>query len=326
MPTLTRTPPAAIRRQLRQEVGFACPAPDGGSLCGSPYLTWHHFDPPWREGHSHDVEGMVALCLAHHTRADAGAFTVEQLRAMKSCRPDEPIRGVFDWRREQLVLRAGAMTAVNASVVLQFGEQPAIWFSSDEQGNQLLNLDVCGIDGDLLFSMRGNEWLMVPAVDDLECPPSGKSLVLRAPSHGVSLNLRFSSVTRDELPQSYVDIGTAYAREKARALENSIEQAEAGGAPADYVARQRDRRVDIQADAEKFVSRALDAIARETDAREIALCDLTGEFAYPSAMRIEQGRIVQPGGSLSFGGHLASGNGIGILIQDYCNVRWAGSV
>src|SRR5918912_315690 len=37
--TVNRTPPAAVRRELRREVGFGCPVPD----CGNPYLYWHHF-------------------------------------------------------------------------------------------------------------------------------------------------------------------------------------------------------------------------------------------------------------------------------------------
>ena len=51
--------------------------------CGSPYLTWHHFNPPWSERHHHDPDGMIALCLQHHEQADAGTFTVEQLRDLR---------------------------------------------------------------------------------------------------------------------------------------------------------------------------------------------------------------------------------------------------
>ncbi len=61
-----RTPPIAVRRQLRREVGFGCSLPG----CGVPYLTWHHFDPPWRQEHYHRVEGMIALCRDHADKAD----------------------------------------------------------------------------------------------------------------------------------------------------------------------------------------------------------------------------------------------------------------
>src|SRR5215211_7582447 len=77
---VNRTPPIEVRRELRREVGFGCPV-DG---CGSPYLTWHHFDPPWKERQHHDVVGMVALCREHHDKADVGAFTRQQLRQLKT--------------------------------------------------------------------------------------------------------------------------------------------------------------------------------------------------------------------------------------------------
>jgi hypothetical protein len=100
-------PPAAIRRTLRQEVLFGCPV----ESCGSPYLTWHHFDPPWREREHHDPAGMVAMCLQHHKEADVNAFSDEQLRKMKTDpylrRSGSPPEGTFHWRREQLVVRAG---------------------------------------------------------------------------------------------------------------------------------------------------------------------------------------------------------------------------
>jgi hypothetical protein len=73
------------RKALRKEVGFGCPVKD----CGNPYLTWHHFDPPWEiakhkpKPERHKVEGIIALCHSHHDEADAGAFTKEQLHALK---------------------------------------------------------------------------------------------------------------------------------------------------------------------------------------------------------------------------------------------------
>lgn len=72
---LSRTPPIAVRRTLRGEVGFGCPVRQAGNLCGNPYLRWHHFDPAWSDEHHHRPEGMIASCAQHHDEADAGAFT-----------------------------------------------------------------------------------------------------------------------------------------------------------------------------------------------------------------------------------------------------------
>jgi len=93
---MDRTPPAEVRRVLRQEVGFCCPI-DG---CGSPYLSWHHFDPPWREREHHDPAGMIALCLQHHKEADAGTFTEAQLKQLKKTSASREVKGRFNWKRE----------------------------------------------------------------------------------------------------------------------------------------------------------------------------------------------------------------------------------
>jgi len=72
--------------QLRKEVGFGCPAPKdtkSALACGNPFLEYHHFDPPWHVEYHHKPEGMVALCSAHHKKADKGAFTKEQILRMK---------------------------------------------------------------------------------------------------------------------------------------------------------------------------------------------------------------------------------------------------
>src|SRR5215210_6475176 len=91
----SRTPPVPVRRELAQEVGFGCPV-EG---CGSPYLTWHHFDPPWSERQHHEAAGMVALCRAHHDAADAGAYTKRDFYEMKAHGRDrtQALTGDFQW-------------------------------------------------------------------------------------------------------------------------------------------------------------------------------------------------------------------------------------
>ena len=74
-----------------------CPV-DG---CCSPYLTYHHFDPPWAEQRQHKVGGMIALCLQHHKEADGGAFTTEQLRRLKMSKSGKNrIDEVLCWQRQ----------------------------------------------------------------------------------------------------------------------------------------------------------------------------------------------------------------------------------
>jgi hypothetical protein len=184
-------PPSAVRLELRREVGFCCPV----ERCHSPYLTWHHFDPPWHTRQHHDPTGMVALCLQHHKEADASAFTPQQLRAFKTTAArDRPI-GRFNWKREQLVLRAGGGLYIGCRVFLEMAGHQMIGLTADGDGNQMLNMDTWGADGKLAFAMRDNSWTVLTELEDVEAPPSARSLVLRAPRQGVQVSVKFTATT-----------------------------------------------------------------------------------------------------------------------------------
>ena len=49
---------------LRREVGYGCP------VCRSPFLEFHHFDPPQYKEKHWRPEGMIAMCRDCHPDAD----------------------------------------------------------------------------------------------------------------------------------------------------------------------------------------------------------------------------------------------------------------
>jgi hypothetical protein len=99
---MNRNPKIDVVRQLRNEVGFGCPVYG----CANPYLEYHHFDPPWHIENHHNPEGMIALCTQHHKQADGGAYTNEQLHAMKNDSAHaEEVRGQFNWLRRNRITR-----------------------------------------------------------------------------------------------------------------------------------------------------------------------------------------------------------------------------
>lgn len=169
---MNRTPPIEIRRALRREIGFGCPMPD----CGSPYLQWHHFDPPWRVCEHHDPNGMIALCSEHHSKADAGAFTVEQLREFKirGAANREEIRGRFDWLRNKLLLVVGSCFFYETLIILEFRGSPVIWLRRDEAGYLSLNLRMLTTSKQSRLVLEDNDWIEKGTPLDFECPPSGK--------------------------------------------------------------------------------------------------------------------------------------------------------
>jgi hypothetical protein len=169
---LIRTPPTAVLTQLRKEVGFCCAIDD----CDSPYLTWHHFDPPWRIEHHHRPEGMIALCREHADKADHGAYTNDQLRDLKQSGRHRlsKVAGKFEWRRHDLLAVVGGNFYLRVPTILQIGARKVIWFERDEDGYQLLNFKMPSLTGRSRAQIRNNFWTVAPDDCEVVCPPNGR--------------------------------------------------------------------------------------------------------------------------------------------------------
>ncbi len=186
---VTRTPPMAVIRTLRSEVGFRCPVSD----CGSPYLTWHHFDPSWRIEQHHRPEGIIALCRHHADKADAGTFTPAQLTDMKAhgVKSAAQISGRFDWLRQDVLCIVGSNVYYNVQTPIAINGQPALWFNRNDSEELLVNFFLPNANGRPMIFMKDNTWMIPPPVADLECPPSGRKLHIKSPT-GEELRIAFA--------------------------------------------------------------------------------------------------------------------------------------
>ena len=196
-----RDPYEAVKTALRQEVGFCCPA----DQCGSPYLTWHHFDPPWRVENHHRVEGMIALCWEHAHKADHGAYTDDQVREMKrdgKARAGQ-VRGRFDWMRRELLARVGGNFYYETPVIFQVGAIPCVWFDRDDDGYLLLNFRMPTLSGEPRASIEQNFWSAPPGVEEIVCPPSGRIVSVRYQSGDQFRAEFFSADTPEALIARY---------------------------------------------------------------------------------------------------------------------------
>jgi hypothetical protein len=199
---MRREPPVAVRRQLAEEVGFGCPV-EG---CGSPYLTWHHFDPPWAEREHHDPSGMVALCRDHHPEADAKTFTIEELRKFKrEGRDRSRILGArFNWMRRQVLAVVGGNFFFETPIAVQYCHMPVVWFNRDPEGRLLVNLQALTTSEEPRMLMLDNFW-MTEGTDEreIQCPPSGR-LVSATYPNGDNLKVEFRELSSvEELDQRY---------------------------------------------------------------------------------------------------------------------------
>jgi len=187
---MKRKPPSRVIKKLCKEVGFACP------ICGSPFLTWHHFDPPWRVKQHHNPAGMIALCPEHAAHADGGHWTITQLSQLK--RPlnlDERITACWPWKPEKAVFLLGnsyyigerALLGINGRPVLSASRYfpPGCDFSSvmfsanlqDDSGRPILTLE--------------NNFISFHAahLSEVKCPPQARSFEVKS-NNGECLNLK----------------------------------------------------------------------------------------------------------------------------------------
>ena len=165
----------------------------------------------------HRPEGLVALCLEHAHKADAGAFTDDQVREMKRSGGEraQSIQGRFDWRRRDVLAVVGGNFYLRTNVILELGGIPFISLSRDPEGYVLLNFTMPTVSGEPRAQVFENFWTVPPGVNDFECPPSGRSI-------------RVWYMNGDELRMEFfeIDDGSAFAR---RYPEGGMVASEIGG-------------------------------------------------------------------------------------------------
>jgi hypothetical protein len=188
--------PVDVRRILRKEVNYGCPVLN----CGSPFLSYHHFDPPWHQKNHHNPNGMIALCLHHHKAADNGAFTINQLKQMKKkpfLSQKSLLRGQIAWRRKHILFDVGSNYYIGANNIFIRGEERLIWLSRNQKGEIMINFDIRDKNGIVVFSMRNNDWIASTSLKDIESPPAMKYIKIKDKNSGVRLSIRFRDLKRD---------------------------------------------------------------------------------------------------------------------------------
>ncbi|MCH7811764.1 MAG: HNH endonuclease [Chloroflexi bacterium] len=135
---------------------------------------------------------MITLCAEHHAKADAGAFTIKQLRTFKeqALGRAADVRGRFDWMRRELLGVVGGNFYIETPVIFKFRGQPVIWFERDRDGHLLLNVRMLTTSSESRTEIENNFWLSQGDVCDFECPPSGRLLRVAYPN-GDSLRVEF---------------------------------------------------------------------------------------------------------------------------------------
>lgn len=179
--------PNSVKKTLRTEVGFGCPVKG----CGNPYLEYHHFDPPISIKPHNNPEGMIALCAHHHKKADGGAYTVEQLHALKRDKTNaDLVRGNLDWLRKDLLAVVGGNFYYETPKIITIDGIDLVALIRDEEGYLRLNVNMLSLESEERIIIEDSSWENIGSPVDLRSPPQGKELEIKY-ANGDYLYLRF---------------------------------------------------------------------------------------------------------------------------------------
>ncbi len=180
---MNRKPPSRVIKELCKEVGFACP------VCGSPFLTWHHFDPPWKIRKHHNPSGMIALCPEHAAHADGGHWSISQQRQLK--RPlnlKERVQAAWPWQPEKAVFMLGnsyyvgerALLGINGRRVLGAARYSPPGFSHSAV---MLSVSLQDNTGRPILTLEKNILSFYAAhLLEVQCPPQAKFFEIKSKS------------------------------------------------------------------------------------------------------------------------------------------------
>lgn len=195
---MKREPPPKVIKELCREVGFACP------VCASPFLTWHHFDPPWRHKQHHNPSGMIALCPEHAAHADGGHWTVKQLKQLKKpLNLEERVIASWPWHPEKVVLMLGNSYYVGERALLRIGGRRVLGASrysplGDEHSTVMLSVSLQDSKGRPILTLENNFLSFYAAhLVEIRCPPQARSLEFKS-TNGERLKLQHKRLSLQE--------------------------------------------------------------------------------------------------------------------------------
>lgn len=162
-------PPAAVKRQLRQEAGFGC------CFCGHPFLQYHHI-VPWAEDAHFRPEDMMVVCGQCHHLLTVGAIPDEDQRGAKE-NPRNIVDGLIKGRlyvtSKELTVMLGGGSATETPCLLEIKKKSIISVRlSPLNGRVLISAEIQDSSGQAIANLIDNDWSMLPgAVWDFESYP-----------------------------------------------------------------------------------------------------------------------------------------------------------
>lgn len=189
-------------QQLRREVGYGCP------ICRNPFLTWHHFDPPYHVEEHWRPDGMIALCLKHHAAADpkgnhAGAYTTETLRTLKNAQySSKDVKGHFPvlQLQQKLLIRVGGTYTDKSSPIISINGEPQISIAINDEGMLSLSFELRNKNDNVIMKMEDNWLTAYPRnIHDMTAAPKTNDVTVWLGKRDIGLKFSFRRITLCEL-------------------------------------------------------------------------------------------------------------------------------
>ncbi len=218
--SLSRRIDPEIMQKLRTEVNYVCPARDEDGSCNDIFLTWHHFDPPFREWKKHEPKGMIALCNKHHARADADEYSLSQLKEWKK---NPNISNVSEIKTKVSFLQRNDLHINIANTFLAGNYANIICQSSyirvqvDENGLALFNVQVTDSDGKEIFYLRDNVFNPTDNAREIEAKP--RSLHINVKGKSTNFQIYGKRITEENYEETLREEATQYSRRIHKILE-----------------------------------------------------------------------------------------------------------
>jgi len=193
---LTRDIPEPIRRSVRQRCGFGC------VVCGDPFITYHHFDPPFKDAPAHRAEGITLLCQRCHadeTHHRLAPDYVRQHNAKPYCLCAGHTRHCLVRSSistgKPLTFKIGSAT-FDTRVVLMYEWEELISFKPPEAENApwRLSAKISDLNGRELLKIVDNEWRI--GIERYDITTCGETIEVREARGKVILVMQ---VTMDDL-------------------------------------------------------------------------------------------------------------------------------
>lgn len=184
---LSRSIPDPVMRAVRQRDGFGC------VMCGKAVYDYEHFDPEFADALSHDVNGIVLLCIEHHglkSRKLLSKDTIRRHITSPACKQTGFSFGPFDIGNLHPEIILGQLTCKDVRCLLCL-DGDEIFSVSPPTALGLpfrINADIRDANGQTILRIVDNEWRS--EVTNWDVDVIGPVITIRNAPRSISLALR----------------------------------------------------------------------------------------------------------------------------------------